>query len=92
MAEDTIPPTPQKEAEFNPKWVKAVMRRYFEDNLGVDPEAVEVTEVSAAKNEVQGILSVTYVVSFKFRVEGSEEYGEGNRTSKLSNCTVGLCK
>ena len=79
MAEETIPPTPQKETEFNPKWVNAVMRRYFEVDLGVDPEAVEVTEVNAAKNEVQGILSITYVVNFKFKVADSEEYAEGNR-------------
>ena len=78
MAEETIPPTPQKETEFNPKWVNAVMRRYFEVDLGVDPEAVEVTEVNAAKNEVQGILSITYVVNFKFKVADSEEYAEGN--------------
>ena len=79
MAEEAIPPTPQNETEFNPKWVKAVMRRYFEDDLGVDPETVEVTEVTAAHNEVQGILSTTYVVKFKFRVEASEEFAEGKK-------------
>ena len=78
MAEEPIPPTPQCATEFHPAWVKAVMRRYFEDDLGVDPEAVEVTEVAAADNEVQGILSTTFVVSFKFRVRDSEEFPDGN--------------
>ena len=77
MGEELIPPTPQCESEFHPEWVKAVMRRYFEDDLGVDPEAVEVTEVAAAVNEVQGILSTTYVVRFKFRVRDSEEFADG---------------
>ena len=79
MAEEAIPPTPQGVTEFNPKWVKAVMRRYFEVELGVNPEAVEVTEVTAADNEVQGILSTTYVVNFKFRVADSEEFPEGTK-------------
>ncbi len=75
-----IPPTPQSEAEFTPEWTKAVMRSYFVDDLEVDPGDVEVTEVRAAKNEVQGILSVTYVVDVKYRVrkgaENEEEEGE----------------
>ena len=45
----------------------------------VDPEAVEVTEVTAADNEVQGILSTTFVVRFKFRVADSEEFPEGTK-------------
>jgi hypothetical protein len=69
-------PTPQSESQFTPQWSKAVMRRYFEDDLETALDDVEIIEVAAALNEVQGILSVTYVVDVKYKL--LQKDGEGN--------------
>lgn len=71
--EDGIPPTPQTEAEFTPDWFRAVTRKYFEQE-GRDPDKISlVGEVRAAKNELQGILSTTFVVEADLRNEEPNE-------------------
>jgi len=59
-------PTPDKEEDFNADWVLFVLKDYFERNER-DPELVKVLNVSAQKNEVQGILSTTFVVDVEFQ-------------------------
>eukprot|EP00095_Tigriopus_kingsejongensis_P006899 maker-scaffold126_size328755-snap-gene-0.10 protein:Tk06899 transcript:maker-scaffold126_size328755-snap-gene-0.10-mRNA-1 annotation:"AGAP001552-PA" len=64
--------TPTCETEFTPEWVLWVLK----DNLREEDmklEDIEVTELRVMKNEVQGILSQTFVVDVDFRHQGNEE-------------------
>ena len=64
-------PTPDKEDDFNADWVSFVLKDYFERNEK-EPELVRILSVSAKKNEVQGILSTTFVVDVDY------QYGENS--------------
>ena len=59
-------PTPDTEEDFSPEWVAFVLRDYFTRNEQ-DPDQVQILTVSAKKNEVQGILSTTYVVDVEYK-------------------------
>ena len=63
--------TPQSESEFTPEWAKFALSKHFEAEE-MDAAEVEVVGVAAAKNEVQGILSLTYVVDVEFKYKGEE--------------------
>ncbi len=91
--EEPIPPTPTGEAGFDPAWVEAVTRRHLakkeEEKEGgeegeVDPDRIRVTRViRAVPNEVQGILSTTFVVDFVYEVlSGAKEDGEDAEEKK----------
>jgi hypothetical protein len=59
-------PTPDNEEGFSPEWVAFVLRDYFTRNE-TDPDQVQILTVAAKKNEVQGILSTTYVVDVDYQ-------------------------
>ena len=58
--------TPDKEEDFSAEWVSFVLQDYFKSNEK-DPELVEIVKVTAKKNEVQGILSTTFVVDVDYK-------------------------
>ncbi len=74
------PPTPNDESGFDSEWVQAVTRDYLakldsdeqdsdDGETSPDPDKIKVTKVvKAVKNEVQGILSTTYVVDFEYQI------------------------
>ncbi len=66
-----LPKTPKSEREFDAEWVSAVMRDFFVSE-GLDPDQVCVNIVKARKNDVQGILSTTYIVDFEYSIKGGE--------------------
>lgn len=59
-------PTPDKIEDFSSEWVAFVLRDFFERN-DKDPATVEILKVDAKVNEVQGILSTTYVVDVEYK-------------------------
>jgi len=59
-------PTPEKIEDFSPEWVAFVLRDFFERNEK-DPLRVEILKVDAKVNEVQGILSTTFVVDVDYK-------------------------
>ncbi len=77
----SVPPlTPTDESGFDPAWVAAVALTHLasleeEEGLAnVEPEQIRILRVvRAERNEVQGILSTTYVVHFEYCIEGREE-------------------
>jgi hypothetical protein len=58
--------TPDREEDFSSEWVLFVLHEYFKSNEK-DPELVQIVNVSAKKNEVQGILSTTFVVDVEYK-------------------------
>lgn len=65
--------TPKSEDEFTPEWAFMALESFFQEEemkLG----DIEMVQVQARKNEVQGILSETFVVDVNFRHQGNEEF------------------
>lgn len=78
-----VPPTPESEGGFDVAWVASVAKEYLEGKEEEEEEGeggeVTVTEVTrAARNEVQGILSTTFVVDFNYTRGEEEEPKEGS--------------
>ena len=67
-------PTPDCESEFTVEWAKPILEDYFKKTSEIDPNDIKVLEVRTKKNELQGILSITYVVDVDY--EGPNEDGE----------------
>ena len=70
---DNVGPTPQSEDEFSVDWVRPILL----ESLGkeeIELEQVQVLEVRAKKNALQGILSTTFVVDVDY--EAPNEDGE----------------
>ena len=67
-------PTPDCESDFTVEWAKPILEDYFKKTSDIDPNDIKVLEVRAKKNELQGILSITYVVDVEY--EGPNEDGE----------------
>ncbi|XP_059096049.1 uncharacterized protein LOC131890667 [Tigriopus californicus] len=64
--------TPKSENEFTPDWAMFVLESFFnEEEMKLTD--IEIVQVQAQKNEVQGILSETFVVDVDFRHQGNEE-------------------
>ena len=61
-------PTPEKEEEFTVEWATPILQDYFKRTNDTDPSDIKVLSVKAKKNELQGILSITYVVDVEFEV------------------------
>jgi hypothetical protein len=59
-------PTPEKVEDFSPEWVAFVLHDYFVRN-DKDPNHVQILKVDAKVNEVQGILSTTFVVDVEYK-------------------------
>ena len=64
--------TPQSEEAFTPEWVASVTNDYFTQE-DLDPKDIDILSVQACKNEVQGILSTTYIVDAKYKNSEEEE-------------------
>ncbi|CAM6053922.1 unnamed protein product [Sphagnum tenellum] len=62
-----LPRTPSSESEFTKEWILHVLQ----DSLSQDDGPIEVISFEARKNEVQGILSTTFVVDIQLRVGDS---------------------
>lgn len=56
-------PTPQSEEEFTVEWITPILRK------AVDSDSAQVLAVRARKNELQGILSTTYVVDVDYKTD-----------------------
>ena len=81
---ESVGPTPQTEDEFGVDWVRPILLESLgkSENLEIDPEQVQVLEVRAKKNVLQGILSTTFVVDVDY--EAPNEDGElGKNLKKL---------
>jgi hypothetical protein len=63
-------PTPDREEDFTGDWVLFVLRDFFERNER-DPDLVQILKVEAKTNEVQGILSTTFVVDVEYKYGAS---------------------
>ena len=74
MAELQLGPTPENESEFSIEWVTPILKKQLEKEGEIDPEKINVVQVKAEKNSLQGILSTTYVVDVDF--EAPNENGE----------------
>ena len=74
MAVADVGPTPQSESDFSVDWVRPILLESFRKEGEIDPETVEVLEVRAEKNSLQGILSTTFVVDVDY--EAPDESGE----------------
>ena len=75
---DNVGPTPQSEDEFSVDWVRPILL----ESLGkeeIELEQVQVLEVRAKKNALQGILSTTFVVDVDY--EAPNEDGEMGKKS-----------
>ena len=79
---DDLPPTPQTEADFTPEWFRFVTRNYFKEE-GRDPDKITVVSVKAVKNELQGILSTTFVVDGELQIEDPGEDEEAEETLSI---------
>jgi hypothetical protein len=64
-------PTPDREEDFTGDWVLFVLRDFFERNER-DPDLVQILKVEAKTNEVQGILSTTFVVDVEYKYGASQ--------------------
>ena len=72
---ESVGPTPQSEDEFSVDWVRPILLESLgKSGLEIDPEQVQVLEVRAKKNVLQGILSTTFVVDVDY--EAPNEDGE----------------
>ncbi len=76
---DTVGKTPESEKEFTVDWVRPIMDKYFDlmkdDEDVADKDDVELLEVRAAKNSLQGILSITYILDVDYRVKSKDVKG-----------------
>merc|ERR1739838_676028 len=90
---ELVGPTPENESEFSIEWVTPILKKQLEKEGEIDPESVNVVEVKAFKNSVQGILSTTFVVDVDFEVpneNGEKELQTKHMFAKVfSNC---LCQ
>merc|ERR1719464_2660084 len=77
---ELVGPTPENESEFSIQWVTPILKKQLEKEGEIDPESVNVVEVKAFKNSVQGILSTTFVVDVNFEVRN--ENGEKGLQTK----------
>ena len=59
--------TPQKVEDFTLDWIKPIILKYFEEKKAKDVTKIELVEVKAQKNSLQGILSTTYVVDIIYK-------------------------
>ena len=79
-----IPPTPEREEDFDVAWAEAVTTDFIKERVKEDEdldevsEAIEIKRVTAKKNEVQGILSTTYIVSIHFTLSGEDQEREAS--------------
>ena len=71
---ESVGPTPQSEDEFSVDWVRPILLESLGKDLEIDPGQVQVLEVRAKKNALQGILSTTFVVDVDY--EAPNEDGE----------------
>ena len=73
MAECTLElgPTPESEDDFSPEWAAPILIQQLRKEDEIDPLAkIEVVEVRAEKNSLQGILSTTFVLDVDYLIEG----------------------
>lgn len=61
--------TPQTPEEFTLEWVSPIINRYFEEKKGKDLSKIQIVDVKAEKNCLQGILSTTFVVDVIYKDE-----------------------
>ena len=95
---ELVGPTPENESEFSIEWVTPILKKQLEKEGEIDPDSVNVVEVKAVKNSVQGILSTTFVVDVDF--EAPNENGEKGKHLNLVckphlrtiNYVTGACK
>lgn len=64
-------PTPNSVEDFSKEWIEFVLQNYFVKNE-LDPDKIEIKSFEAKKNELQGILSTTFIVDVEF-IHGDEE-------------------
>ena len=55
MAELQLGPTPENETEFSIEWVTPILKKQLEKEGEIDPEKINVVQVKAEKNSLQGI-------------------------------------
>jgi len=69
-----LPFTPNNEDEFTADWVQKVASDYLKGEEENSEEIGEpiIKEVWTKKNELQGILSTTYIVKFKYHFQGDD--------------------
>ena len=79
---ELVGPTPENESEFSIEWVTPILKKQLEKEGEIDPDSVNVVEVKAFKNSVQGILSTTFVVDVDF--EAPNENGEKGKKKHLN--------
>ena len=77
---ESVGPTPQSEDEFSVDWVRPILLESLGKDLEIDPGQVQVLEVRAKKNALQGILSTTFVVDVDY--EAPNEDGEIGKIQK----------
>ena len=82
---ESVGPTPQSEDEFSVDWVRPILLESLGKDLEIDPGQVQVLEVRAKKNALQGILSTTFVVDVDY--EAPNEDGE---IGKIQNSEIFL--
>ena len=89
MASLQLGPTPENESEFTVEWVTPILKKVLEKEGEIDPENVNIVEVKAVKNVLQGILSTTYVVDVDFEAPNENgDKGENNSSMQLeSGCS-----
>ena len=76
-------PTPEKEEEFTVDWATPILQDYYKRTNNTDPSDIKVLSVKAKKNELQGILSITYVVDVEFEVRPKSKYDLTNFLHKF---------
>ena len=54
MAPLQLGPTPENESEFTVEWVTPILKKQLEKEGEIDPENVNVVQVKAVKNILQG--------------------------------------
>ena len=69
---ESVGPTPQSEDEFSVDWVRPILLESLGKDLEIDPGQVQVLEVRAKKNALQGILSTTFVVDVDYEVPNED--------------------
>lgn len=80
---ESVGPTPQSEDEFSVDWVRPILLESLGKDLEIDPGQVQVLEVRAKKNALQGILSTTFVVDVDY--EAPNEDGEIGKIKNSEN-------
>lgn len=64
--------TPDKAEDFSAEWLKFVMRPFFHAEE-TDFDSVKIESFGVDKNEVQGILSTTFIAHVDYSLKGGDE-------------------